>query len=57
MSGSLGLIAIIGAALLAVALLYAMLRNRRTPAQEARTEQATHDLYQREDRAAKRDGL
>ncbi|MEH3107035.1 MAG: hypothetical protein PGN09_07000 [Sphingomonas fennica] len=55
MDGALGITAFLGGLLLAAVLLFAMLRNRkRTPAEKARTEAATHDLYAREDRDAKR---
>jgi len=47
-----GLITIIGPLLLAVVLLWALLRNRKsTPRQDARTEDATRDLYDREEAA------
>jgi hypothetical protein len=49
--GSLGLVAAIGGVLIVIVLVYAILRNRqRTPREEARTEQATKDLYARTDR-------
>ncbi|MEH3035199.1 MAG: hypothetical protein PGN23_01705 [Sphingomonas adhaesiva] len=38
-------VVIAGPIILGLALLYAILRNRRTREQEARTEQATHELY------------
>ncbi len=38
-------VVIAGPIILGLALLYAVLRNRRSRADEARTEQATHDLY------------
>ncbi|MEH3045939.1 hypothetical protein [Sphingomonas adhaesiva] len=47
-------VVIAGPIILALALLYAILRNRRSRGEEARTEQATHDLYREtsaEDRA------
>jgi hypothetical protein len=43
-----------GFLILAAAIAFAKLRNRTTPRQDARTEQATHDLYKEtsaEDRA------
>ncbi|WP_162875430.1 hypothetical protein [Sphingomonas crusticola] len=49
--GSLGLVAAIGGVLILIVLIYAIMRNRqRTPREEARTEQATRDLYARTDR-------
>ncbi|WBH15734.1 hypothetical protein [Sphingomonas radiodurans] len=45
-----------GFIILALGLAYAKLRNKTTPAQDARTEQATHDLYKEQSREdAKRD--
>jgi hypothetical protein len=38
-------VVIAGPIILVIALLWAMLRNRTTRAQDARTEQATRDLY------------
>ena len=50
------LLTIVGPALLAVVILWALLRNRKTSrAERDRTEQATHDLY-REEEAERRDG-
>ncbi|WP_420138285.1 hypothetical protein [Sphingomonas sp.] len=50
MGGGLGLIAAIGGFLLLVVLVFAVLRNRqRSRADVQRTEQATHNLYQRTD--------
>ena len=52
-----GLITIIGPLLLAAVLLWAMLRNRKsTPREVDRTEQATKDLYDREEAARGDDG-
>ena len=54
MSGSLGMTAAIGGFLLALVLLYAVLRNRqRSDADRRRTEEATKDLYARTDRQDK----
>jgi hypothetical protein len=39
-----------GFIILALGLAYAKLRNKTTPAQDARTEQATHDLYKEQSR-------
>ncbi len=51
MGGSLGLVSAIGGVLIVIVLAYAILRNRqRSPGDEARTEQATKDLYARTDR-------
>lgn len=49
---SWAIILIVGPLILAGALLWALLRNRRRgPADEARTEQATRELYREENRA------
>ena len=60
MSGFLwGLITIGGPILLGLGLLWVLLNNRRTPREEARTEQATHELYEvsdGEDKARDRAG-
>ena len=49
------LVVILGPVLLGLALVYAILRNRkRTPADEARTERATHELYEEEERKEER---
>jgi hypothetical protein len=54
MGGSIGLTAAIGGILLAIVILYAVLRNqRRTEADRRRTEEATKDLYARTDRQDK----
>lgn len=46
------IILIVGPLILAGVLLWALLRNRRSrPADEARTEQATRELYREENRA------
>jgi hypothetical protein len=51
MSGSIGLTAAIGGILLAIVIIYAIIRNqRRTQADRRRTEEATKDLYARVDR-------
>ncbi len=39
------IVVVLGFAILAGALLVAKLKNKRTPEQERRTEQATRDLY------------
>lgn len=45
------LVVIVGPILLGLALIFAMIRNRRrTPRDEARTEEATHRLYEEESR-------
>ena len=50
----LGWVAAIGGAVLAVAILYGLLRNqRRTNADRQRTEEATRNLYARSDREDK----
>ena len=56
MPEGLGYIAIIGAALIAIVILYAMSRNKAkdSSADVARTERATHELYEEEHRAAER---
>lgn len=41
-------VVIAGPIILVAALLFAMLRNRRKPHEEARTEQATHELYKQQ---------
>ncbi len=43
------LLTIVGPALLAVVILWALLRNRATKAEEDRTEEATHRLYDQEE--------
>ena len=43
------LLTIVGPALLAVVILWALLRNRGTKAEEDRTEEATHRLYDEEE--------
>ncbi|OWK31688.1 LPXTG cell wall anchor domain-containing protein [Sphingomonas mucosissima] len=43
-------VVIAGFVILGLALAYAKLRNKTTPAQDARTEQATHDLYKEQSR-------
>lgn len=43
------LLTIVGPALLAVVILWALLRNRSSKASRDRTEQATHSLYQQEE--------
>ena len=54
---SWGIQTIIGAALLAAVLLWAMLRNRKSTREEVdRTEQSTRDLY-REEESAHRDDV
>jgi hypothetical protein len=50
-----GIINIVGPLLLAVVILWALLKNRKsTPAEIERTEEATRELYKKED-AAHRD--
>ena len=44
---------IIGAALLAAAIAWAMLNNRQSKGEHRRTEEATRDLYREQDRADK----
>ena len=39
-----------GFVVLAAAIAFAKLRNNQTPREERRTERATHDLYQQQDR-------
>ena len=39
------IVVVLGFAILAGALLFAKVRNKRSAAEERRTEQATHDLY------------
>ena len=41
-------VVIAGPIILVAALLFAMLRNRRKPHEEARTEQATRELYKQQ---------
>lgn len=53
---SWGLQTIIGGALFVIVVAWAVLRNRTSRQQDERTEQATHDLYAAEDRAARNDG-
>ena len=43
--GLWSIVVVAGPIVLVAGLLFAILRNRRTPAEEARTEQATRDLY------------
>jgi len=51
MGGSIGMTAAIGGFLLAIVLLYAVIRNaRRTDRDRQRTEEATRDLYARTER-------
>jgi hypothetical protein len=51
MSGSLGLTAAIGGIILALVILFAVIKNRqRSSADVRRTEEATKDLYARVDR-------
>lgn len=49
-SGIWGILVIVGPIVLAAAIAWAMLRNRQSKQGLQRTERATHDLYQREDR-------
>ncbi|MDB5683592.1 MAG: hypothetical protein JWM38_2162 [Sphingomonas bacterium] len=48
-----GLLTVVGPILLAAVLLWALLHNRRTRAENDRTEAATHELYERTDREDK----
>lgn len=46
------LVIVLGTVILGVAIAYGMMRNRQRTAREmARTEQATHNLYKKEDQA------
>ncbi|WP_265587756.1 hypothetical protein [Sphingomicrobium arenosum] len=56
MPEGLGLVAIIGAALLLIVFIYAISRNKAkdSPADIARTERATDELYREEHEAAER---
>jgi hypothetical protein len=49
------LLTIVGPALLAVVILWALLRNRASRVDRGRTEEATRDLY-REEEAERREG-
>jgi hypothetical protein len=49
------LLTIVGPALLAVAILWALLRNKRSPEVDRRAEDATHRLYEQEE-AERRQG-
>ena len=53
--GSWGIINILGPLLLAAVLLWALLRNRRSRTDVDRSERATHDAYDREEEARRRD--
>ena len=55
MEGFWGFAIIGGPILLAVALLWAITHNRQSKGQERRTENATKELYAKEDADAKRD--
>jgi hypothetical protein len=46
---------VVGGLLLASVLLWAVLRNRKSPVDPERTERATHDLYDEEEAARRRD--
>jgi len=48
-----GVVTVLGPILLALALIFGIVANRRSAAEKRRTEQATHDLYVEEDRAEK----
>jgi hypothetical protein len=48
-----GLMTVIGPILLGLALLWAVLHNRRSPREKAETERATRELYERQDREDK----
>jgi hypothetical protein len=50
MGSAIGWAAAIGGVILALALLYAVLNNRRSAAQKRLTEEATRDLYAESDR-------
>lgn len=54
MPGTLwGLMTIVGPILLGLALLWALLHNRRSREEKARTERATRELYEQSDREDK----
>ena len=46
---------IIGALILAAVLLWAVMRNKKSKVDKDRTERATHDLYDQEEAARRRD--
>jgi hypothetical protein len=48
-----GLMTIVGPILLGLALLWAILHNRRSSREKAETERATRELYERQDREDK----
>ena len=45
-----GLLTIIGPVVLAVAIIWAILHNRTSRSEDARTEAATHEMYDRQNR-------
>lgn len=51
--GIWGILVVVGPLLLIAAIAWAALHNRQSKSGEARTEAATHDLYQEQDRADK----
>lgn len=53
MSSLWGVMTIIGPIVLVIAIVWAMRHNRATRGEMRRTEQATHDLYDRQDREDK----
>ena len=53
--GSWGIINIVGPLLLAAVLLWVLLRNRRSKIDVERSERATHEVYDREEEARRRD--
>lgn len=53
--GFWGIITIVGPILLVLILAWAVMRNRATPREEQRTEEATRALYAEEEEETKRD--
>jgi hypothetical protein len=51
MSSLWGVMTIIGPIVLVIAIVWAMRNNRMSREEKRRSEQATHDLYDRQDRA------
>ncbi len=51
MSSLWGVMTIIGPIVLVIAIVWAMRHNRMSREEKRRSEQATHDLYDRQDRA------
>ena len=50
-----GIMTIVGPALLAAVLLWALLRNRKSKRDDSESERAAHDLYDREEAARRED--